>query len=647
MTSPIKYIRNSLSTRLSLWIVLFAAVIFLAALGFMFFESRQTVRQEAESRASQVLESTVQRVNGLLDRVVVATNNLEWLVLRHLDAPDSMFVYSRCFLENNPDLNGCSIAFEPYFFKDRGRYFSAYSYNDKGKVKVTQEGNDQYEYFYMDWYQLAKLLDHPCWTEPFFDYNLQDIYSKEMIASYCKPIKNAQGRYVGTIAVDLSLEWLSNTVSSVKPYPHSYSIMIGEGGTYFVHPDTTKLFYQSIFTPMMEAPDTTLTDLGHAMQRGEEGMKELNIDGERCYVFYKPLSTTGWSMAIVCPESDIFGGYNRLQNTVAGIVLVGLLIMLLVFGRIVGKELRPLKKLATQTVAIASGNFDTALPVHGRTDEIGQLTQSFDDMQHSLVSYIEELKKTTALKATIESELKVASDIQMSMVPRIFPAFPNRKDIDLYASMTPAKEVGGDLYDFFEQDECLYFCLGDVSGKGVPASLFMAVTRNLFRIEAQQGYSPAEVAEQINLFLTKDNETGMFVTMFIGRADLQTGRLEFCNCGHNPPIIDGQFIHIEDSNQPLGLWEGAPFHGETIDDIRGKQILLYTDGLNEAENQEKELLGDDKLLELMADTSELSSKEVVDMLKESVEAHRSGATPNDDLTLMCLKITSLSPTKAI
>jgi len=647
MTNPIKYIRNSLSTRLSLWIVLFAAVIFLAALGFMFFESRQTVRQEAESRASQVLESTVQRVNGLLDRVVVATNNLEWLVLRHLDAPDSMFVYSRCFLENNPDLNGCSIAFEPYFFKDRGRYFSAYSYNDKGKVKVTQEGNDQYEYFYMDWYQLAKLLDHPCWTEPFFDYNLQDIYSKEMIASYCKPIKNAQGKYVGTIAVDLSLEWLSNTVSSVKPYPHSYSIMIGEGGTYFVHPDTTKLFYQSIFTPMMEAPDTTLTDLGHAMQRGEEGMKELSIDGEKCYVFYKPLSTTGWSMAIVCPESDIFGGYNRLQNTVAGIVLVGLLIMLLVFGRIVGKELRPLKKLATQTVAIASGNFDTALPVHGRTDEIGQLTQSFDDMQHSLVSYIEELKKTTALKATIESELKVASDIQMSMVPRIFPAFPNRKDIDLYASMTPAKEVGGDLYDFFEQDECLYFCLGDVSGKGVPASLFMAVTRNLFRIEAQQGYSPAEVAEQINLFLTKDNETGMFVTMFIGRADLQTGRLEFCNCGHNPPIIDGQFIHIEDSNQPLGLWEGAPFHGETIDDIRGKQILLYTDGLNEAENQEKELLGDDKLLELMADTSELSSKEVVDMLKESVEAHRSGATPNDDLTLMCLKITSLSPTKAI
>ncbi len=662
MKSPITYIRNSLSARLSLWIVLFAAIVFVAALGFMFVQSRQTLRQEAESRASQVLESTVLRVNGLLDRVVVATNNLEWLVLRHLDAPDSMFVYTQCFMENNPDLNGCSIAFEPYYFKNRGRYFSAYSYNDHGTIHTTQEGNDQYEYFYMDWYQLAKLLDRPCWTEPFFDFNANEVYSKEMIASYCKPIKNVRGEYVGTIAVDLSLEWLSKTVSSVKPYPNSYSIMIGEGGTYFVHPDTTKLFYQSIFTPMLEQklpggsaastsstaqpvpggsavrPDTTLTALGHAMQRGEQGMMELQLDGEKCYVFYKPLSTTGWSMAIVCPESDIYGGYNSLQRMVAAIVLAGLLIMLLVFGRIVSKELKPLRKLASQTEAIASGNFHMELPVSKHTDEIGMLTKSFDNMQHSLVSYIEELKKTTTLKATIESELKVASDIQMSMVPRIFPAFPNRKDIDLYASMTPAKEVGGDLYDFFVQDERLYFCLGDVSGKGVPASLFMAVTRNLFRIVAQQGKTPVEVAGQINAFLTKDNETGMFVTMFIAMADLQTGRLDFCNCGHNPPIIDGQFVTIENNNQALGLWEDVPFLGETISDIRGKQIFLYTDGLNEAENPEKELLGESRLLELMSDTTSLSSKEVIDMLKRSVEAHRSGAQPNDDLTLMCLRI---------
>ena len=638
MKSPLQYIKQSLSMRLSLWIVLFAAAVFLAALGFMFVESRRAVRLEAENRASEVLESTVQRVNGILDHVVVATDNVAWLVMRHLDAPDSMFIYSRCILENNPYLNGCSIAFEPDFFKSRGRYFSAYSYNDHGTILTTQEGNEQYEYFYMDWYQLVKLLDRPSWTEPFFDYNLNDIYSKDMIASYCKPLKDPNGRYVGTIAVDISLEWLSNTISAVKPYPNSYSIMIGEGGTYFVHPDSTKLFYQSIFTSSLLKPDQELISLGNAMQRGEEGMKQIRLEDEDCYVFYKPLSTTGWSMAIVCPESDIYSGYNRLQRTVTIIVLVGLLLMLLVFSRIVGWELKPLKRLARQTEFIASGNFDVELTAGSRIDEIGQLTKSFDNMQHSLVNYIEELKRTTALKASIESELKVASDIQMSMVPRIFPAFPNREDIDIYASMTPAKEVGGDLYDFFVQDDKLYFCLGDVSGKGVPASLFMAVTRNLFRIVAQQGKSPVEVAEQTNVFLAKDNEPGMFVTMFIGMADLKTGRLDFCNCGHNPPFIDGKFIEIEHENQALGLWEEAPFYGETIDNIKGKQLLLYTDGLNEAENSEHELLGENRLLELMASAATLSSKEVVEMLRKLVEEHRAGADPNDDLTLMCLRI---------
>ena len=639
MKNPITYLRQSLSTRLSLWVVLISALILVAALGYMFTESRQAIRQEAINRASQILDNTALRVNGILDRVEVATNNTDWLVTRHLDAPDSMFVYSRRILQNNPDLNGCSIAFEPYYFKSRGRYFSAYSYNDNGNIKTTQEGNEHYEYFYMDWYQLCKLLDRPKWTEPFMDFNPDnDIYSPEMIASYCKPLKDKDGQYVGTISVDLSLRRLSQAISAVKPYPNSYSIMIGEGGTYFVHPDTTKLFYQTIYSETLEQPDTALTALGHAMQAGEEGMRQLKIDGEDSYVFYKPLGNTGWSVAIVCPESDIFAGFNRLRWVVIGVVLAGLLLMLLIFVRIISRELKPLKMLAMQAEDIASGHFDTELPETTRIDEIGQLSLTFSNMQFFLVNYIEMLQQTTATKAAIENELKVASDIQMGMVPRIFPPFPNRNDIDLFASMTPAKEVGGDLYDFFVQDERLYFCVGDVSGKGIPASLFMAVTRNLFRIIAQQGHTPEEIATQINTFLSKDNDQGMFVTMFIGMADLRTGRLEYCNCGHNPPIIDGQFIKLKYDNQPLGLWEDDPFYGESIENIRGKMLLVYTDGLNEAENADKQLLGNKRLLELMADTGDLTAEQIIEHLKASVEAHRAGATPNDDLTLLTLRL---------
>ena len=634
----LSFVKRSLATRMSLLTVFFAAIILIAALGYMFSVSRQTIRKEAVDRATNQLENTVLRVNNILDQVEVATNNTAWLINRHLDSPDLMFEYSRRILENNPDLNGCSIAFEPYFFPERGRYFSAYSYNDNGVIETTQEGNEHYEYFYLDWYQLCKLLDRPVWTEPFIDYNPDDIHSKDMIASYCKPLKDKEGKYIGTLSVDLSLSWLSNTISAVKPYPNSYSIMIGQGGTYFVHPDSTKLVYQTIFTESMEHPDTAMVSLGHAMQRGEAGMRQLKVNGEDCYVFYKPLSTTGWSVAIVCPESDIFGGFNKLRRSVTGTVIGGLLLLMLVCGRFIRHEIKPLTKLARQAETIASGDFNVTLPENGRTDEIGQLSESFSHMQHSLVNYIEELKTTTAQKASIENELQVASDIQMSMVPRLFPAFPTRNDIDLYASMTPAKEVGGDLYDFFIQEEILYFCVGDVSGKGIPASLFMAVTRNLFRIVAQQGLPPAEIASHINNILAVDNDRGMFVTMFIGQLNLKTGHLDYCNCGHNAPVIDGHFLKMQYDNQPLGLWEDDPFYSESIDNIKGRQFLLYTDGLNEAENAEKELLGNDRLIALMQDAQDMSARQVVDMLKAAVEEHRAGADPNDDLTLLCLTI---------
>ena len=635
------YIRRSLSRRLSLLIVLIATIIFVAALGFMFVESRKAVREEAISSATETLDNTVLRVNSLLDRVVLATDNFEWLPARHLNTPDSMFTYSARILRCNPDLNGCSISFEPDLFKDKGRYFSAYSYNNHGTIETTQEGNEQYEYFYFDWYQMAKLLDYPVWTEPFVDYNPEAVYTKEVIASYCKPLRDNDGNYVGTISTDISLKWLSKTISEVKPYPNSYSIMIGAGGTFFVHPDSTKLFNETIFTPTLEKPDTALTALGHAMQRGETGMRQLMFEGQDCYVFYKALGSTGWSVAIVCPESDIFGGYNRLYRIVIAIVILGLIVMLFVFSRIIGHELKPLHTLALQAETIASGQFDKTLPEDKRIDEIGSLNHTFSNMQHSLVNFIEELKNTTAMKATIESELKVASDIQMGLIPRVFPPFPHRQDIDLYASMTPAKEVGGDLYDYFLQDERLYFCIGDVSGKGIPASMFMAITRNLFRIIAQQNRAPWEVATQINVFLTRDNEQSMFVTMFIGMIDLRKGLMEFCNCGHNAPILDGKFLEAKDTNQPLGLWESKAFVGEVIEDIRDKQLLLYTDGLNEAENQQQERLGDERLLELMQDSIHLSSEEVVTKLKAAVINHRTGAEPNDDLTLLCLSIKSL------
>ena len=639
MNNVLAYIRRKLSVRVSIWVVMFAAFIFIAALGFLFYQSREAVRQEAISHATQILDKTSLRVEGILNRVEVATQMTEWLIQRHPDKADSMFVYSRGMLLNNPDFYTCSIAFEPYYFKDYGRYFSAYSKHVADSIRTLQGGSEYYQYYFMDWYLMPKLLDKPCWTEPYMDLDAPT-NTYEMVTSYCQAIKNKQGEFIGVINTSLSLNWLSHTISAVKPYPNSYSIMIGRGGTYFVHPDSTKITRQTIFTQTMEHPDTAMTALGHAMQRGEEGMKRMNLEGRDCYVFYKPLGKTGCSMAIVCPESDIFGGFDRLRHTVMGIVFVGLLLMLFIFIKIITRELSPLHRLAKEAETIASGQFDTKLPDFQRNDEIGMLSHSFGNMQQSLVRYIDELKETTAQKASIESELNVASNIQMSMLPSVFP---DRPGLDMFASMTPAKEVGGDLYGYLLKDDKLYFCVGDVSGKGVPASLFMAQVTRLFRTLANQMIAPADICTQMNEALSgEENLTCMFVTLFIGLVDLNTGHLSFCNAGHNPPVIGGGQHHGEFlqmlPNCPIGVLPGLEFQGEEIDSIKGRPLFIYTDGLNEAENREHGQFGDDHLLDILRNTHFDTARQVVETMAARVEEHRDGAEPNDDLTMMCIRI---------
>ncbi|WP_080694861.1 SpoIIE family protein phosphatase [Xylanibacter ruminicola] len=639
MNEIIAYIRRKLSIRVSLWVVMFAAVIFVAALGFLFYQSREAVRQEAIHRATTILDRTSLQVEGILNRVEVATNMTVWLVQRHPNVADSMFVYSEGTLRNNPDFYSCSIAFEPYYFKEYGRYFSAYSKYEGDSIRTLQGGSDNYQYFFMDWYLMPTLLGHPCWTDPYMDLDAPT-NTYEMVTTYCQAIKNKQGAVIGVINTSLSINWLSQTISAVKPYPNSYSIMIGRGGTYFVHPDSTKITRHTIFTQTMLEPDTALTALGHAMQRGEEGMRRMVIDGKDSYVFYKPLGKTGCSMAIVCPESDIFGGFNRLRHTVMGIVFVGLLVMLCVFINVITRELKPLHRLAREAETIASGNFDAELPDFERTDEIGQLSHSFGYMQQSLVRYIDELKLTTAQKASIESELNVASNIQMSMLPSVFP---NREGLDMHASMTPAKEVGGDLYGYLLKGDNLYFCVGDVSGKGVPASLFMAQVTRLFRTLANQQMAPADICTHMNEALSGDeNPTNMFVTMFVGMVNLQSGHLKFCNAGHNPPVIGGGEHHGEFlqmlPNFPIGVLPGLEFQGEEIDTIKGRALFLYTDGLNEAENRDHKQFGDDQLLSILRNTHFESAQQVVEILYNEVQRHRDGADPNDDLTMMCLRM---------
>ena len=297
-------------------------------------------------------------------------------------------------------------------------------------------------------------------------------------------------------------------------------------------------------------------------------------------------------------------------------------------------EMSKQRLMATAVALILVFTFFIIYTLHKRNSTL-KLSAAHAELQKAY----NQLEETTTAKERIESELRIARDIQMSMVPNVSP---DREGLDLYASMTPAKEVGGDLYGYLLIGDDLYFCVGDVSGKGVPASLFMAQATRLFRTLAAQKMMPAEIATRMNDALTENNERGMFVTMFLGLVNLETGRLDFCNAGHNPPVIYdqinlGSFIEME-SNAPIGLWPELEFVGETIESIKGKPLFVYTDGLNEAENPEQEQFGDERMLEFLHHAHFRDAQELVETLKAEVERFRQGADPNDDMTMLCLKV---------
>ena len=641
MKSPIQYIRQFLSVRLSLWIVLFATIIFLGALGYVFSMARKTAHQETIKHVTQILDNNVLRLTTIINKAETAAKMTQWLVMRHDEVSDSMFVYSASALKSNPDFYNCSISFDTYFYPDFGQYFSAYSNRQGDSICTIQRGSDNYRYIETDWYLQTKQQGKPFWTEPYLDPDSTGKTGKTVI-SYCMPIYNRRNKTIGVITSSLSLDWLSQTISTTKTFTNSYIVLTGKDGTFYVHPDTAKILKQNICTPSQEHPDTAMASLKYALQEGKQGMKQMEIEGEDCYVFYQTISKTEWGMAIVCNKEDIFSELDRLRHAVELIFVIGLLLILIIFSQIVAKELRPLELLATEAETIASGQFNNTLPPTNRKDEIGKLTTSFANMQHSLVGYMEELKSTTTKKERIESELRIAHDIQMSMVP---DKFPQRNELDIYATMTPAKEVGGDLFDFVIDNDQLFFIIGDVAGKGVPGSLYMAMTCALFRNLAGNYQSAGNIVREINHTITAYNTSFVFVTMFMGVLDMKTHHLTYCNAAHNPPVLiqpDGKCLFLKtEVNLPIGIEDHYPFAEQDIDFPEGSALLLYTDGLTEAtfvpDNGKPKMFGEQRVVHDVEKNSKASAKEVVDYLTQHVNIFANGTEQNDDLTLMCIR----------
>ena len=374
-------IRKSFSTKLSVALLILAIPIFVISIGVLFTQSRKMIRNEAIGHASSVLNAAMQQLNRHLLTIETATNAYQWQVEQTF-TPDSLLYFANRIVSLNPHIDGCSISAQPDMFPKYGRYFSAYSVRKADSVSTVIE--EPYDYFNKVWYKTPHQQNGACWVAYYDEVDSLQLTLDGMLASYCKPLYNADSAFVGVISTDLSLLQLSRKMAELSPYPHSYFILIDEAGRYLVHPDSTLLFKQTIFGSDDTRQQADLIVLGYEMTRGKQGNMMANIAGADCIVCYQPLPGTSWSLAIVCPDSDVMAGYHRLTYIVGSLLLIGLLVIILLSHRVMALTIRPLHQLLDKSQSIAAGNMDVTIPRTTRIDVIGRLQNSFAQMLQSL-----------------------------------------------------------------------------------------------------------------------------------------------------------------------------------------------------------------------------------------------------------------------
>ncbi|MCK9620131.1 MAG: SpoIIE family protein phosphatase [Methylobacter sp.] len=638
--------KNSIVVRLVLVIALFSAVIFAVTLGYNYYRSRVILQDELESNARNLALSLVNKVETQLTAVTKVTEGLARSLETGSYTDQQQHVLLRKTVESNPEIYGSFIAFEPYASNAKQSLYAPYYYREKGKIAFSRldESYIDYPYPYWDWYQIPRELGKLEWSEPYFDEGAGNILISTCSLPFYKE-SNGTKQLQGIVGSDISLEALTELISSVKILKTGYAALLTRNGVILAHPMKDAIMNETFFSIAEARQDSYLRELGRKMIRGESGFVHYqSLVGFTSWMYYAPIPSTGWTLAVVFPEAELLENVRKLSMTMAAMGFGGILLLTLAVIGIARAIIRPLQILTAATDQIASGNFDVALPTVRSNDEVGILTRDFQAMQASLKEYIKNLTETTAAKERIQSELKVATNIQASLLPRIFPPFPDHPEFDIYASMVPAKEVGGDFYDFFFIDEKnLCFLIADVSDKGVPAALYMMVAKTLLKTEGQRLGEPDKMLNSVNRILASDNETCMFTTVFCAILDITTGDVRFANAGHNPPlIIDSAGVRYL-SLKPglmLGAMAETAYATERFTLEKEGILFLYTDGVTEAKSPEDELYGEERLLKALQAAPQEGLANLIHYISSEVTHYASGAPQSDDITMLAIKMTT-------
>ena len=652
---------RSFAKRLT-WRIMFRMLIFMGIPTFLvFWLAYGLVFVGATTICERLVHGEHEEIRRISSDLYVASVNTAPVIEDNLDQPDKMKGIVERMLKKNPYMRSCGISFVDNYYPKKGRRFYPYALRlDSTTIETHVLSDAKHDYLNEAWFQEALSRNEGYWGKGFVDTTEQQI----PLIAYQMPIHDKQDRTVAILRADLSLDWLNDKIQFMKGNGDqegkqdtltthvdengnwkseyaAYFFMVDTTGTLLIHPDQKRILTNNIKEYVTKDPENSIQKMLH---REKDSDEDVILNDEKVVISFRPVKYTNWCLALVIPKFfvDVFS--YAISGILILIILIGMLAVYIFGRRTIKKATRPLIQLAASADEVAKGNFGTPLPEVKSHDEIHQLRDSFGQMQQSLTRYIEELRDTTAQKASFESELKIAHDIQMSMLPKTFPPYPERDDIDIYGTLTPAKAVGGDLFDFHIRDNQLFFCIGDVSGKGIPASLFMSVTRSLFRNISIHVAYPERIAFTLNNALTENNDTSMFVTLFTGVLDLATGHLRYCNAGHNSPLLVGRDVGELpcQPNLPLGIMANYEFEAQEVNLDPQTTIFLFTDGLNEAENAAHEQFGNYRIASVAKRLLATGSHQPLNLAYEMYQAvHQfvAGAEQSDDLTMLAIQYT--------
>lgn len=643
--------RESFKLKLCLWIFAISIATFAAVFAACIHFVKQEVLNDLDAVVNAKLDYALRALDEGLTTTEVSSENLEGISHSPLVAHrrDSLYVLLEQFLDVNPRIQGVCVGYAPGVVEGHEDGFAPYVMRtDNGYVR--RDVAEIKDYQNMEWYKVAYDTGEKHWTKPFKESNNQYI-----ISAYTTPLRDKTGKVYAVMALDLNLNVMADSLQSLRPYPTSMLTVIDQDGMFIAHPNRDYIMnetLESLIEKADYAPNRAILDDIKAGKRNNDVYKTKD---DKMFIYYAPVAKNGWTITLEVPREEIAHGYDKMFKAMLLDMIIGVILLLVVSLVVINRIAKPLETFAEAARKISHGNFDVKLPFIKEHNELYDLRQALASMKQSLNHYIEDLENTTKSKATIEGELNIARKIQMAMIPKIFPPYPERHDIDIYASLTPAKAVGGDLYDFILDGDTIYFCIGDVSGKGVPASLFMAITRTLFRTVALNAKSPAKIAQTMNDSIAEGNDENMFVTMFIGKCNLITGEFTCCNCGHNAPVTNGviankspltitpsdkvHYMEHVPTNIPIGVMGGFEFDEVTMNIQKDVTLFLYTDGVTEAEDKNKNLYGEERLLKKLQEAYNTSAntQEVLEHITDDMGRHVRLAEQSDDITMLCFK----------